>query len=139
MKRKRLLIALLVIGVVLWWFGFYVTSFIPDDVRRFLIYAGPVIIGICAGRLHRLRRLARDPALRRKDAAQNDEQNMAIQNQAGMIAGGVIVILLSFSAMAFSLITSLGVPEWISYFLFGICVCYLLVYVILYRWLQRKM
>ena len=64
---------------------------------------------------------------------------MAIQNQAGMIAGGVIVILLSFSAMAFSLITSLVVPEWISYFLFGICVCYLLVYVILYRWLQRKM
>ena len=134
MKRKRLLIALLVIGVVLWWFGFYVTSFIPDDVRRFLIYAGPVIIGICAGR-----RLARDPALRRKDAAQNDERNMAIQNQAGMIAGGVIVILLSFSAMAFSLITSLGVPEWISYFLFGICVCYLLLYEILYQWLQRKM
>ena len=64
---------------------------------------------------------------------------MAIQNQAGMIAGGVIVILLSFSAMAFSLITSLGVPEWISYFLFGICVCYLLLYEILYRWLQRKM
>ena len=128
MKRKRLLIALLVIGVVLWWFGFYVTSFIPDDVRRFLIYAGPVIIGICAGRLHRLRRLA-----------QNDERNMAIQNQAGMIAGGVIVILLSFSAMAFSLITSLGVPEWISYFLFGICVCYLLLYEILYQWLQRKM
>ena len=139
MKRKRLLIALLVIGVVLWWFGFNVTSFIPEDVLRFLIYAGPVIIGICAGRLHRLRRLARDPALRRKDAAQNDERNMAIQNQAGMIAGGVIVILLSFSAMAFSLITSLGVPEWISYFLFGICVCYLLLYEILYQWLQRKM
>ena len=41
--------------------------------------------------------------------------------------------------MAFSLITSLGVPEWISYFLFGICVCYLLLYEILYQWLQRKM
>ena len=52
---------------------------------------------------------------------------------------GVTVILLSFSAMAFSFLTSLDVPRWISYFLFGLCGCYLLVFFVLSRWLQRKM
>ena len=139
MKQRRILIGVLIAGVVMWWFGFYVTSFIPEDVRRLLLYTGPIVIGMCAGRLLRLRRLARDPALRRKETAQNDERNAAIQNQAGMIAGGVTVILLSFSAMAFSFLTSLDVPRWISYFLFGLCGCYLLVFFVLSRWLQRKM
>ena len=59
MKQRRILISVLIVGVVIWWFGFYVTSFIPEDVRRLLLYTGPIVVGMCAGRLLRLRRLAR--------------------------------------------------------------------------------
>ena len=101
--------------------------------------AGAALFGTGVGSLLQLERLSRNPAYRQRQKAQFDERNQVIRDRAGCIAGFLTVGLLVVSGLVFLGLEWFGIPDWVGWVFIGIYLFYILAFLGLYKWLQRKM
>ena len=108
-------------------------------ISYLLSVAGAALFGTGVGSLLQLERLSRNPAYRQRQKAQFNERNQAIRDRAGCIAGFLTVGLLVISGLVFLGLEWFGIPDWVGWVFIGIYLFYILAFLGLYKWLQRKM
>ena len=141
MKNRVVLLSLTIAGLVCWILMFVLNASSQDSggISYLLSVAGAALFGTGVGSLIQLERLSRDPAYRQRQKAQFDERNQAIRDRAGCIAGFLTVGLLVVSGLVFQGLEWFGIPGWVGWVFIGIYLFYILAFLGLYKWLQRKM
>ena len=135
------MLSLTIAGLFCWILMFLLNASSRDTggISYLLSVAGAVLFGTCAGTLLQLKRLSRDPDYRQRQKAQCDERNQAIRDRAGCIAGFLTVGLLVVSGLVFLGLEWFGIPDWVGWVFIGIYLFYILAFLGLFKWLQRKM
>ena len=141
MKNRVDLLSLTIAGLFCWILMFVLNASSRDSsgISYLLSVAGAALFGTGVGSLIQLERLSRDPAYRQRQKAQFDERNQAIRDRAGCIAGFLTVGLLVVSGLVFLGLEWFGIPDWVGWVFIGIYLFYILAFLGLYKWLQRKM
>ena len=141
MKNRVVLLSLTIAGLFCWILMFVLNASSQDSggISYLLSVAGAALFGTGVGSLIQLKRLSRDPAYRQRQKAQFDERNQAIRDRAGCIAGFLTVGLLVVSGLVFQGLEWFGIPGWLGWVFIGIYLFYILAFLGLYKWLQRKM
>ena len=141
MKNRGVLLSLTIAGLFCWILMFLLNASSRDTGGIFylLSVAGAALFGTGVGSLLQLERLSRNPAYRQRQKAQFDERNQAIRDRAGCIAGFLTVGLLVVSGLVFLGLEWFGIPDWVGWVFIGIYLFYILAFLGLYKWLQRKM
>ena len=141
MKNRVVLLSLTIAGLFCWILMFLLntSSRHSGGVTFLLSVAGAALFGTGVGSLIQLERLSRSPAYRQRQKAQFDERNQAIRDRAGCIAGFLTVGLLVVSGLVFLGLEWFGIPDWVGWVFIGIYLFYILAFLGLYKWLQRKM
>ena len=141
MKNRVVLLSLTIAGLFCWILMFVLNASSQDSggISYLLSVAGAALVGTGVGSLIQLERLSRDPAYRQRQKAQFDERNQAIRDRAGCIAGFLTVGLLVVSGLVFQGLEWFGIPGWVGWVFIGIYLFYILAFLGLYKWLQRKM
>jgi len=141
MKNRVVLLSLTIAGLFCWILMFVLNSSSQDSggISYLLSVAGAALFGTGVGSLLQLERLSRNPAYRQRQKAQFDERNQAIRDRAGCIAGFLTVGLLVVSGLVFLGLEWFGIPDWVGWVFIGIYLFYILAFLGLYKWLQRKM
>ena len=141
MKNRVVLLSLTIAGLFCWILMFVLNASSQDSggISYLLSVAGAALFGTGVGSLIQLERLSRDPAYRQRQKAQFDERNQAIRDRAGCIAGFLTVGLLVVSGLVFLGLEWFGIPDWVGWVFIGIYLFYILAFLGLYKWLQRKM
>ena len=141
MKNRVILLSLTIAGLFCWILMFLLntSSRHSGGVTFLLSVAGAALFGTGVGSLLQLERLSRNPAYRQRQKAQFDERNQAIRDRAGCIAGFLTVGLLVVSGLVFLGLEWFGIPDWVGWVFIGIYLFYILAFLWLYKWLQRKM
>lgn len=141
MKNRVVLLSLTIAGLFCWILMFVLNASSQDSggISYLLSVAGAALFGTGVGSLIQLKRLSRDPAYRQRQKAQFDERNQAIRDRAGCIAGFLTVGLLVVSGLVFQGLEWFGIPGWVGWVFIGIYLFYILAFLGLYKWLQRKM
>ena len=141
MKNRVGLLSLTIAGLFCWILMFVLNASSQDSggISYLLSVAGAALFGTGVGSLIQLERLSRDPAYRQRQKAQFDERNQAIRDRAGCIAGFLTVGLLVVSGLVFQGLEWFGIPGWVGWVFIGIYLFYILAFLGLYKWLQRKM
>lgn len=141
MKNRVVLLSLTIAGLFCWILMFVLNASSQDSggISYLLSVAGAALFGTGVGSLIQLERLSRDPAYRQRQKAQFDERNQAIRDRAGCIAGFLTVGLLVVSGLVFQGLEWFGIPGWVGWVFIGIYLFYILAFLGLYKWLQRKM
>ena len=141
MKNRVILLSLTIAGLFCWILMFILnaSSRDPDGISYLLSVSGAALFGTGVGSLIQLERLSRNPAYRQRQKAQFDERNQAIRDRAGCIAGFLTVGLLVTSGLIFLSLEWFGIPGWVGWVFIGIYLFYILAFLGLYKWLQRKM
>ena len=141
MKNRVILLSLTIAGLFCWILMFLLntSSRHSGGVTFLLSVAGAALFGTGVGSLIQLERLSRTPAYRKRQNAQFDERNQAICDRAGCIAGFLTVGLLVTSGLIFLSLEWFGIPGWVGWVFIGIYLFYILAFLGLYKWLQRKM
>ena len=141
MKNRVVLLSLTIAGLFCWILMFILnaSSRDPGGISYLLSVAGAALFGTGVGSLLQLERLSRNPAYRQRQKAQFDERNQAIRDRAGCIAGFLTVGLLVVSGLVFLGLEWFGIPDWVGWVFIGIYLFYILAFLGLYKWLQRKM
>ena len=141
MKNRVVLLSLTIAGLFCWILMFLLNASSRDTggISYLLSVAGAALVGTGAGSLIQLERLSRDPAYRQRQKAQFDERNQAIRDRAGYIAGFLTVGLLVISGLVFLGLEWFGIPDWVGWVFIGIYLFYILAFLGLYKWFQRKM
>ena len=141
MKNRVVLLSLTIAGLFCWILMFVLNASSQDSggISYLLSVAGAALFGTGVGSLIQLERLSRDPAYRQRQKAQFDERNQAIRDRAGCIAGFLTVGLLVVSGLVFLGLEWFGIPGWVGWVFIGIYLFYILAFLGLYKWLQRKM
>ena len=141
MKNRVVLLSLTIAGLFCWILMFLLNASSRDTsgISYLLSVAGAALFGTGVGSLLQLERLFRNPAYRQRQKAQFDERNQAIRDRAGCIAGFLTVGLLVVSGLVFLGLEWFGIPDWVGWVFIGIYLFYILAFLGLYKWLQRKM
>ena len=141
MKNRVILLSLTIAGLFCWILMFILNASSRDSYGRsyLLSVSGAALFGTGVGSLIQLERLSRNPAYRQRQKAQFDERNQAIRDRAGCIAGFLTVGLLVTSGLIFLSLEWFGIPGWVGWVFIGIYLFYILAFLGLYKWLQRKM
>ena len=141
MKNRVILLSLTIAGLFCWILMFILnaSSRDSDGISYLLSVSGAALFGTGVGSLIQLERLSRTPAYRQRQKAQFDERNQAIRDRAGCIAGFLTVGLLVTSGLIFLSLEWFGIPGWVGWVFIGIYLFYILAFLGLYKWLQRKM
>ena len=141
MKNRVVLLSLTIAGLFCWILMFVLNASSRDSsgISYLLSVAGAALFGTGVGSLLQLERLSRNPAYRQRQKAQFDERNQAIRDRAGCIAGFLTVGLLVVSGLVFLGLEWFGIPDWVGWVFIGIYLFYILAFLGLYKWLQRKM
>ena len=141
MKNRVVLLSLTIAGLFCWILMFVLNASSRDSggISYLLSVSGAALVGTGVGSLIQLERLSRDPAYRQRQKAQFDERNQAIRDRAGCIAGFLTVGLLVVSGLVFLGLEWFGIPDWVGWVFIGIYLFYILAFLGLYKWLQRKM
>ena len=141
MKNRVILLSLTIAGLFCWILMFVLNASSRDfgGISYLLSVSGAALVGTGVGSLIQLERLSRDPAYRQRQKAQFDERNQAIRDRAGCIAGFLTVGLLVVSGLVFQGLEWFGIPGWVGWVFIGIYLFYILAFLGLYKWLQRKM
>ena len=141
MKNRVVLLSLTIAGLFCWILMFVLNASSQDSggISYLLSVAGAALFGTGVGSLIQLERLSRNPAYRQRQKAQFDERNQAIRDRAGCIAGFLTVGLLVVSGLVFQGLEWFGIPGWVGWVFIGIYLFYILAFLGLYKWLQRKM
>ena len=141
MKNRVILLSLTIAGLFCWILRFILnaSSRDSDGISYLLSVAGAALFGTGVGSLLQLERLSRNPAYRQRQKAQFDERNQAIRDRAGCIAGFLTVGLLVISGLVFLGLEWFGIPDWVGWVFIGIYLFYILAFLGLFKWLQRKM
>ena len=141
MKNRAILVSLAIAGLFCWILMFLLNASSRDTggISYLLSVAGAALFGTGVGSLLQLERLSRNPAYRQRQKAQFDERNQAIRDRAGCIAGFLTVGLLVVSGLVFLGLEWFGIPDWVGWVFIGIYLFYILAFLGLYKWLQRKM
>lgn len=141
MKNRVVLLSLTIAGLFCWILMFLLNASSRDTsgISYLLSVAGAALFGTGVGSLLQLERLSRNPAYRQRQKAQFDERNQAIRDRAGCIAGFLTVGLLVVSGLVFLGLEWFGIPDWVGWVFIGIYLFYILAFLGLYKWLQRKM
>ena len=141
MKNRVILLPLTIAGLFCWILMFILNAFSRDSdgISYLLSVSGAALFGTGVGSLIQLERLSRNPAYRQRQKAQFDERNQAIRDRAGCIAGFLTVGLLVTSGLIFLSLEWFGIPGWVGWVFIGIYLFYILAFLGLYKWLQRKM
>ena len=141
MKNRGVLLSLTIAGLFCWILMFLLNASSRDTsgISYLLSVAGAALFGTGVGSLLQLERLSRNPAYRQRQKAQFDERNQAIRDRAGCIAGFLTVGLLVVSGLVFLGLEWFGIPDWVGWVFIGIYLFYILAFLGLYKWLQRKM
>ena len=141
MKNRVVLLSLTIAGLFCWILMFVLNASSRDfgGISYLLSVSGAALVGTGVGSLIQLERLSRDPAYRQRQKAQFDERNQAIRDRAGCIAGFLTVGLLVVSGLVFQGLEWFGIPGWVGWVFIGIYLFYILAFLGLYKWLQRKM
>ena len=141
MKNRVILLSLTIAGLFCWILMFILNAFSRDSdgISYLLSVSGAALFGTGVGSLIQLERLSRNPAYRQRQKAQFDERNQAIRDRAGCIAGFLTVGLLVTSGLIFLSLEWFGIPGWVGWVFIGIYLFYILAFLGLYKWLQRKM
>ena len=141
MKNRVILLSLTIAGLFFWILMFILkaSSRDSDGISYLLSVSGAALFGTGVGSLIQLERLSRNPAYRQRQKAQFDERNQAIRDRAGCIAGFLTVGLLVTSGLIFLSLEWFGIPGWVGWVFIGIYLFYILAFLGLYKWLQRKM
>lgn len=141
MKNRVVLLSLTIAGLFCWILMFVLNASSRDfgGISYLLSVSGAALVGTGVGSLIQLERLSRDPAYRQRQKAQFDERNQAIRDRAGCIAGFLTVGLLVVSGLIFLGLEWFGIPGWVGWVFIGIYLFYILAFLGLYKWLQRKM
>ena len=141
MKNRVVLLSLTIAGLFCWILMFVLNASSQDSggISYLLSVAGAALFGTGVGSLIQLKRLSRDPAYRQRQKAQFDERNQAIRDRAGCIAGFLTVGLLVVSGLVFQGLEWFGIPGWVGWVFIGIYLFYILAFLGLFKWLQRKM
>ena len=141
MKNRVVLLSLTIAGLFCWILMFVLNASSRDfgGISYLLSVSGAALVGTGVGSLIQLERLSRDPAYRQRQKAQFDERNQAIRDRAGCIAGFLTVGLLVVSGLVFLGLEWFGIPDWVGWVFIGIYLFYILAFLGLYKWLQRKM
>ena len=141
MKKQVILMSLAVAGLLCCILLFVLNAPGRDfgGISYLLSVSGAALVGTGVGSLIQLERLSRDPAYRQRQKAQFDERNQAIRDRAGCIAGFLTVGLLVVSGLIFLGLEWFGIPDWVGWVFIGIYLFYILAFLGLYKWFQRKM
>ena len=141
MKNRVILLSLTIAGLFCWILMFILNAFSRDSdgISYLLSVSGAALFGTGVGSLIQLERLSRNPAYWKRQNAQFDERNQAIRDRAGCIAGFLTVGLLVTSGLIFLSLEWFGIPGWVGWVFIGIYLFYILAFLGLYKWLQRKM
>ena len=141
MENRVILLSLTIAGLFCWILMFILnaSSRHSDGISYLLSVSGAALFGTGVGSLIQLERLSRNPAYRQRQKAQFDERNQAIRDRAGCIAGFLTVGLLVTSGLIFLSLEWFGIPGWVGWVFIGIYLFYILAFLGLYKWLQRKM
>ena len=141
MKNRVVLLSLTIAGLFCWILMFVLNASSRDfgGISYLLSVAGAALFGTGVGSLIQLERLSRNPAYRQRQKAQFDERNQAIRDRAGCIAGFLTVGLLVVFGLVFQGLGWFGIPGWVGWVFIGIYLFYILAFLGLYKWLQRKM
>ncbi|MBM6909800.1 hypothetical protein [Oscillibacter valericigenes] len=141
MKNRVVLLSLTIAGLFCWILMFLLNASSRDTsgISYLLSVAGAALFGTGVGSLLQLERLSRNPAYRQRQKAQFDERNQAIRDRAGCIAGFLTVGLLVVSGLVFLGLEWFGIPDWVGWVFIGIYLFYILAFLGLCKWLQRKM
>ena len=141
MKNRVILLSLTIAGLFCWILMFLLntSSRHSGGVTFLLSVAGAALFGTGVGSLIQLERLSRSPAYQQRQKAQFDERNQAIRDRAGCIAGFLTVGLLVVFGLVFQGLGWFGIPGWVGWVFIGIYLFYILAFLGLYKWLQRKM
>lgn len=141
MKNRVVLLSLTIAGLFCWILMFLLNASSRDTsgISYLLSVAGAALFGTGVGSLLQLERLSRNPAYRQRQKAQFDERNQAIRDRAGCIAGFLTVGLLVISGLVFLGLEWFGIPDWVGWVFIGIYLFYILAFLGLFKWLQRKM
>ena len=141
MKNRVDLLSLTIAGLFCWILMFVLNASSRDSsgISYLLSVAGAALFGTGVGSLLQLERLSRNPAYQQRQKAQFDERNQAIRDRAGCIAGFLTVGLLVVSGLVFLGLEWFGIPDWVGWVFIGIYLFYILAFLGLYKWLQRKM
>ena len=141
MKNRVFLLSLTIAGLFccILMFILNASSRDSDGISYLLSVSGAALFGTGVGSLIQLERLSRNPAYRQRQKAQFDERNQAIRDRAGCIAGFLTVGLLVTSGLIFLSLEWFGIPGWVGWVFIGIYLFYILAFLGLYKWLQRKM
>ena len=141
MKNRVVLLSLTIAGLFCWILMFLLNASSRDTggISYLLSVVGAALFGTGVGSLLQLERLSRNPAYQQRQKAQFDERNQAIRDRAGCIAGFLTVGLLVVSGLVFLGLEWFGIPDWVGWVFIGIYLFYILAFLGLYKWLQRKM
>ena len=112
---------------------------VPAWLRSVMVPLGGGLAGSAVGGLKHQKRLTKDRDYQKRQKAQFDERNQAIRDRAGCIAGFLTVGLLVTSGLIFLSLEWFGIPGWVGWVFIGIYLFYILAFLGLYKWLQRKM
>ena len=141
MKNRVVLLSLTIAGLFCWILMFLLNASSRDTggISYLLSVAGAALFGTGVGSLLQLERLSRNPAYRQRQKAQFDERNQAIRDRAGCIAGFLTVGLLVVSGVVLQSFEQPDIPGWVGWVLIGVYLFYILAFLGLYKWFQRKM